>query len=115
MNKVYVVDISNGVDVSKGSLFGEIIHCVTVSFERNKRLHNTIIAGLVEKLENFKPNDYLLPVGNPVLISLAIHEILMKNSEVKILTWDNRDELYVPRRITVNNKPFKYTIHDLFS
>lgn len=111
MNKVYAVDISNGVDISKGSLFGEIVHCTTVAFERNKHLQNTIIDGLIEALKDFEVNDYLLPVGNPILISIAIHEILMKNGEIKILTWDKRNESYAPRRLTVSDK--KYTIHEL--
>ena len=48
-------------------------------------------------LRNFNEDDYLLLIGDPVAIGVAVHFALLTNgNKAKILKWDNREFKYYP-------------------
>lgn len=52
---------------------------------------------LKEKLKNFSDNDFIIPMGDPVLIGATIAiASAMNHGKVKILRWDKHDSAYTP-------------------
>jgi len=50
---------------------------------------------LNEKLRDFTDNDYILPIGDPVLIGAAVAVAALRNNgKVRMLRWDRRDRCY---------------------
>lgn len=53
------------------------------------------VRALKEKLRNFTDNDYILPVGDPVLIStVAMVAAEQNGGKVKFLKWDRHQRRY---------------------
>lgn len=53
-----------------------------------------------EKLKYFNPEqDMIVMVGDPINISLCVHEVMMKGKEVTTLKWDRQTRFYVPVKI----------------
>ena len=58
---------------------------------------DSVIAELREKLQNFTDDDYLLLIGNPVLIGLATALAAAYNGgSVSLLQWSGKDQRYIP-------------------
>jgi hypothetical protein len=56
-----------------------------------------IVPELQHKLKDFTKNDYLLLVGNPVLIGMATAiAARASGGEVQMLQWNGRDQRYIP-------------------
>lgn len=56
----------------------------------------TIIPELQRSLEDFQPDDYLLMIGNPVLIGLAFAIAAhYTNGDVRALQWSGRSNKYI--------------------
>lgn len=61
---------------------------------------------ILEKLSKIIPNmtsdDWVVPVGNPTLVGLAVSMIADHfDGKIKMLHWSNRDEKYVPIEVDV--------------
>lgn len=54
-----------------------------------------------EQLEDFRPGDYLLIVGNQTLSALCFGLVASRYGTVMALHWSNRDEEYVPLRFDI--------------
>lgn len=69
------------LDISSAGAFGTIIML-------DCNLSNSTLR--FEQLQNFEPCDYILAVGDPVLIAAAIHRAFVESGsdEVKVLRWD---------------------------
>lgn len=56
----------------------------------------TIIKELKEALIHYTPEDYLLLVGNPVLIGLTTAIVAQRVGEIQFLQWSGKDQRYIP-------------------
>ena len=55
------------------------------------------VAKIKSLLKNFNDEDYLLCIGDPAAIGVAIHYALLANQhKVKLLKWDRREYKYYP-------------------
>lgn len=56
-----------------------------------------VIDELYQKLDNFTDHDYILCIGNPILMSLAVTVATdINNGRVKLLQWHGHTEQYIP-------------------
>ncbi len=56
-----------------------------------------IIDELFEKLDGFSDNDFLICIGNPILLSLAVSVAVdINEGRVNLLQWNGRRGAYVP-------------------
>jgi hypothetical protein len=101
MPKVYVVQEVEGKNISSADIFGEI----EVLLNNKKQI--TYSAGAVAdylntKLSSFKETDYLLLIGDPVAIGLAV-AIAAKWSggKMNLLKWDKQSYRYIPVKVVV--------------
>lgn len=101
MPKVYCVcepvshkDSTAKFDLSPALEYGEIE--VLVSHTQSLLAPVPTIRKLREKLENFSDDDYILPVGDPVLMStVAMVAGDMNNGRVRFLKWDRLQRRYL--------------------
>ena len=53
------------------------------------------ISRIKHTLRNFNEKDYILLIGDPVAIGVAVHfALLLNGNKAKILKWDNREYKY---------------------
>jgi len=105
MNKVYVTqetvrrDNNTGArvprfDITPATVYGELEYLTpegNISFAPAP-----IIKTLKEKLRNFTDDDYILPVGDPILIAMATMIAAdMNMGKVKMLKWDKHIGSYI--------------------
>lgn len=93
MAKVYVVQRTEHNLVSATD-FGDIEFVALVNYPKfeNPQKH---VDYMKSKLEDFSPTDYLLVVGDPLNIGVAM-AILAKRGAFAVLKWDNMSSKYVP-------------------
>ncbi len=104
MNKVYIIceptHVKNGVkissvDLSPASVWGEPI--VLLPDMQTLLSPKSTIAVLHEKLASFNDADYLVPIGDPILMSIVASIACIYNKgRVKYLKWDKRNSGYTP-------------------
>lgn len=109
MSKVYVVcepthrigdNLVKTMDLSPALQYGEL----EILLPNSQSLYSPVptVRALREKLKDFSDEDYILPVGDPVLIStVAMVAGEINNGQVTFLKWDKPTRKYLA--ITVDS------------
>lgn len=82
-------------DLSPAQEYGELRYLLspTAAPWRPQSIIDDLYAGL----EGFGPDDYLLMMGNPVLIGLATAVVSdINDGHIKFLQWHGRERKYIP-------------------
>lgn len=83
-------------DLSPAEKFGEFRFCLSPNVSPfNTRV---VLEELRENLQHITPDDYLLPVGNPVLIGLTTLVVGEFVNTINFLQWSGAKGGYVPIR-----------------
>ena len=53
------------------------------------------IKAIKRKLAEFKQDDYLLMIGDPINIGLCVHAVLRHRTNIRILRWERNSHGYV--------------------
>lgn len=104
MSKVFVVceplSFKNGnggvakIDMTPAAEYGELE--VLLAHTQSLFAPVPTVRKLRERLENFSDADYILPVGDPVLMStVAMVAAEMNHGRVKFLKWDRIQRRYI--------------------
>ena len=104
MAKVYIVQENPNVNVIGAGRFGELIPLlppgrqITLSSSPVKKLLKT-------KLKNFRDDDFLLAMGDPVAIGIASMVASdINNGKVNMLKWDRENQCYYNVNIDLYQK-----------
>lgn len=82
------------IDLSPAAEYGEIQ--ILMPHSQSMLAPVPTVRSLKEKLRNFTDNDYILPVGDPVLIATVSMLASEQNGgRVKFLKWDKRTGKYL--------------------
>lgn len=112
MPKVYCVAepirMENGepvplFDLTPAVKFGEIV----ILLKHNSSVLNTVplIRALKTKLEGFTAEDYVLPVGDPVLISIVVALCAEQTGgRFNMLKWDKKERTYIAIRVDTSGR-----------
>ena len=98
MSIVYVVQESFGKNISPARDYGNI----QLLLDRNDTLGDPdfFIGKLQHKLSNFKKDDFLLLIGDPIAIGIATAIALDKtHGTLSVLRWDREHYKYVRKEI----------------
>ena len=80
--------------------YGELVHCVKAGQQPDDL--RGVLGRMREILETFTEDDFILPIGHPILIGWATALAAKKTlGKVKMLCWKNRD--YVVVAADLNN------------
>jgi hypothetical protein len=92
MPRVYIVQESKH-DVYPAREYGEIR--VMLMYDDVAQGNDRIATVLERELRNISSEDYILCIGDPVAIGLALHFALIKTmGTINVLTWDKRKVAY---------------------
>lgn len=94
---------SKAVDLSPAIEYGEL----EVLLPHTQSLTVTVptVQALNKKLEGFSDNDYILPIGDPILMSTVAMIASTKNGgRVKFLKWDKKLSRYYPIQVDISGK-----------
>lgn len=81
------------MDLTPASEHGEL--CVLMPQSQSMLAPVPTVRTLKEKLRNFTDNDFILPVGDPVLIAtVAMVAAEQNGGKVKFLKWDKKTKTY---------------------
>ena len=102
---VYVVQQpAPNINILSASDFGYLVICLP---NRDQAILSTApyIHKMKKNLQDFRKEDYLLAVGDPVIIGIstaAVHEVT--NGQFNILKWDKREFRYYPLEVDMYQK-----------
>lgn len=106
MSRVFVVAPRRDMNLSDAERFGAVVH-LTDAARIDPRDIYSVISEIRTGLSVFREDDYLLPVGEPVLIAAAA--ILAAKAaglrRVRLLRWDPESRRYHPVRVDVPHVP----------
>lgn len=87
--RVYVVQETSKLNLAKASQFGTLIGLLPESTHITMS-PQPVLRELRRKLKHFTDNDYLLLIGDPVAIAMAVYIASEANvGRVRCLKWDN--------------------------
>jgi hypothetical protein len=101
---VYIIQEQQGKNVLSAGKFGELTYLLKEGSQV------TLSAGFVtntlkSRLSEFNDNDYLVLIGDPVAIGLAVAIACHWNKgRAKLLKWDRQDKTYYPVEINIYQK-----------
>lgn len=82
------------INLNPAMEYGDLVPCISAEVNVRDYEVNDLLAGVQESLRNCSKHDYILCVGDPILIAAAIayaHDI---NGEAKVLRWDRSKKSY---------------------
>ena len=86
MSIVYVVQENPRVDILSATKYGELLPLASL-FKR--------------KLKNFSDKDFLLLIGDPALIGVAVTVASdINDGKVTVLKWDRIEKMYYPVKLS---------------
>lgn len=98
---VFVVQESPGKNISGASSYGELEVLLPpgqVAFSPGPTVRI-----LRHKLRNFSDEDFLIPIGDPAAISIAVALASSVNQgKFNLLKWDRQEHLYIPIKVNIH-------------
>lgn len=99
MRTVYV-PYDDGKNLEPAKEFGEI--CILLSPKDIKQGYDHIVDLLDNRLNNISSEDYLVLIGDPIVIAITAHIALeLTNGTVNMLKWDRIKYKYEPVEVNV--------------
>lgn len=105
MTKVFVLQDTQKHNYIEAEKFGNIFFCsgsdILAAFGLSGSPRNEItMKEIFRALKEFREGDYLMISGNPIIIAISIHFLLMRFPKINILKWDNMRYQYDPLAIS---------------
>jgi hypothetical protein len=101
MAKVFVVQDDGHKNLAPALEFGELRVLATRDVPMFGNVNPTIKAALSVLAPFLPEEDYLLCIGDPLLIGVAMHTILSNHKYVRCLKWDRQTSKYYPITIEI--------------
>ena len=102
---VYVVQQpAPNINILSASDFGYLVICLP---NREQAIYSTApyTQKMQKNLQDFRKEDYLLAVGDPVIIGISTATVAnVTNGQFNILKWDKREHRYYPLEVDMYQK-----------
>ena len=102
---VYVVQQpAPNINILSASDFGYLVICLP---NRDQAIYSTApyTQKMQKNLQDFRKEDYLLAVGDPVIIGIPTAEVSnVTSGQYNILKWDKREHRYYPLEVDMFQK-----------
>ena len=94
------------INILSASDFGYLVFCLPNSGPDSQVIYSVspFNRKMKKNLQNFRPQDYLLAIGDPIIIGLcniAISDI--NNGKFNVLKWEKRESRYFPLEVDFYN------------
>ena len=102
---VYVVQQpAPNINILSASDFGYLVICLP---NRDQAIYSTApyVQKMKKNLQDFRKEDYLLAVGDPVIIGISTAEVSnVTSGQYNMLKWDKREHRYYPLEVDMYQK-----------
>ena len=102
---VYVIQQpAPNINILSASDFGYLVICLP---NRDQAIYSTApyVQNMTKNLRNIRKEDYLLAVGDPVIIGISTAVVNdVTNGQFNILKWDKREYRYYPLEVDMYQK-----------
>ena len=102
---VYVVQQpAPNINILSASDFGYLVICLP---NRDQAIFSTApyVQKMKKNLQDFRKEDYLLAVGDPVIIGISTATVAnVTNGQFNMLKWDKREHRYYPLEVDMYQK-----------
>jgi hypothetical protein len=90
------------INILSASDFGYLVICLPNTGPESQAIYSTapFVRKMKKNLQNFNKQDYLLAIGDPIIIGIcnvAISDVT--NGQYNVLKWDRREYRYYPLEI----------------
>lgn len=103
MSKVYVTQATPH-DLASAQDFGELVTLLKQAKDQTFA-PQPVFRELKQKLKDFTDDDFLVLVGDPVAMALAVNAAgLANNGRVKLLKWSQKHTRYYPIEIDLHDR-----------
>lgn len=82
------------IDMKPATQYGELVPCIDMSVDVRSENIDELLPTVQESLRDMSRDDYILCVGDPILIAAAISYAHDVNGEAKVLRWDRNRRGY---------------------
>ncbi len=98
---VYVTQENPKVDIVSATQWGDLVPLAS-PFDQIHMNPGRVVSQVRRKLKGFDDDDWLLAMGDPVIIGIAFAIAANANQgRVNILKWDKMEKTYYPVRVSV--------------
>ena len=105
---VYVVQQpAPNINILSASDFGYLVICLTNTGPESQAIYSTapFVRKMKKNLQDFRKEDYLLAVGDPVIIGISTTAVSdVTNGQFNVLKWDKREYRYYPLEVDMYQK-----------
>lgn len=109
MPKVYVTQATPH-DLAVASNYGELV-VVLKQAKDQTFAPQPVLRFLKQELKDFTDDDYLLLVGDPIAMALAVNTAAeANNGRVKLLKWSKKHNCYYPVEVDLYDRPPTHNI-----
>lgn len=96
MPVVYVPQEQRSKNISAALAYGtHIVSCLDQEYQVYASTPDTVTK-IRSAFQSFQPDDYLLLIGDPILIALASAVATSHYDVINVLKWDSQTRTYVP-------------------
>jgi hypothetical protein len=82
------------VNLSPATEYGELVSVIPAGL--SAQFYAPIVATVRDKLRDMTYDDYIVPVGDPILIAIVTGMALKMHGRVRLLRWDRETKRYTP-------------------
>ena len=105
---VYVVQQpAPNINILSASDFGYLVICLPNTGPESQAIYSTapFVRKMKKNLQDFRKDDYLLAVGDPVIIGISTTAVSdVTNGQFNVLKWDKREYRYYPLEVDMYQK-----------
>lgn len=98
MSKIYITQ-DNKKNYTPAHRYGEPTFITNLEYSsiKNSMDNKEIHYNIKKAVHQFDPNeDFVLLSGDPIIISLVIHNMLNEHGSITALKWSGQDRMYIP-------------------
>lgn len=89
------------LNLDPARVYGELVHLLPQG--NTTYAPAQTVRMIRDVMQDFTAQDYILPVGNPAVIGVAVAIAAQKNGgSVNVLHWDKRERAYHPLQFNIN-------------
>lgn len=90
-------------DISRASQFGELV--IVLESSKSISVTNNVQSEIKERMAEFKDGDYIMALGDPVVIAACVMHASKVTSRVNMLKWNRDSKAYLHECLTTQNYP----------
>jgi len=99
---VYVTQEQEGKNIVTATKYGEITFLAEKGDQMSFQTED-LVEKITMKLQGFNDMDYLLLIGDPAIIGVAVAIAAICNEgKVSLLKWDRQDKMYYAVNVNIN-------------